>query len=62
MLPAYQGQGIGSELVNRLLERLRNLYMIDLICDAEVQPFYARLGMQPAAGMVMRNYARQSAS
>lgn len=62
VLPAYQGQGIGSELVRRLLERLQNLYMIDLICDPDVQPFYARLGMQPAAGMIVRNYARQSGS
>jgi ribosomal protein S18 acetylase RimI-like enzyme len=60
VLPAYQGRGIGSELVRRLLDRLRNLYMIDLICDADVQPFYARLGMRPAQGMIVRNYARQS--
>jgi ribosomal protein S18 acetylase RimI-like enzyme len=60
VLPAYQGQGIGSELVRRLLDRLRDLYMIDLICDAEVQPFYVRLGMRPASGMIARNYARQS--
>jgi ribosomal protein S18 acetylase RimI-like enzyme len=60
VLPAYQGRGIGSELVRRLLDRLRNLYMIDLICDADLQPFYARLGMRPAQGMIVRNYARQS--
>ena len=60
VLPAYRGQGIGSELVRRLLARLDNLYMIDLICDPDVQPFYARLGMRPAAGMIVRNYARQS--
>lgn len=62
VLPAYQGQGIGSELVRRLLNQLGNLYMIDLICDPDVQPFYARLGLQPAAGMILRNYARQSGS
>src|SRR5204862_4237957 len=42
VLPAYQGSGIGSELVRRMLERLRQIYMIDLICDTDVQPFYAR--------------------
>jgi ribosomal protein S18 acetylase RimI-like enzyme len=60
VLPAYQGQGIGSELVRQMLERLRQIYMIDLICDADVQPFYARLGMQPYTGMILRNYDRQS--
>src|SRR4030095_10701348 len=28
VLPAYQGQGIGSELVRQMLENLRYLYMI----------------------------------
>jgi hypothetical protein len=43
-----------------MLERLRGLYMVDLLCDPEVQSFYARLGMQPATGMMLRNYERQS--
>lgn len=60
VLPAYQGQGIGSELVRRLLDRLKDVYMIDLLCDEAVQPFYARLGLLPAAGMMQRNYDRQS--
>jgi ribosomal protein S18 acetylase RimI-like enzyme len=60
VLPAYQGRGIGSELVRRMLEQLRHLYMIDLICDTSVQPFYARLGMRPYTGMILRNYDRQS--
>jgi ribosomal protein S18 acetylase RimI-like enzyme len=60
VLPAYQGRGIGSELVRRMLDRLRHLYMVDLICDVDVQPFYARLGMRPFTGMILRNYDRQS--
>jgi ribosomal protein S18 acetylase RimI-like enzyme len=60
VLPEYQGRGIGSELVQRLLAQLGNLYAVDLLCDADVQPFYARLGMQRAQGMMLRNYARQS--
>ncbi|HSG14736.1 MAG TPA: GNAT family N-acetyltransferase [Anaerolineae bacterium] len=60
VLPAYQGQGIGSELVRRMLAKLDHLYAIDLVCDLEVQPFYERLGMRPAAGMMIRNYERQS--
>ncbi|MBC7814031.1 MAG: GNAT family N-acetyltransferase [Burkholderiales bacterium] len=61
VLPEYQGEGIGSELARRMLDSLRHLYAVDLICDANVQPFYVRLGMQPYTGMVFRNYDRQSA-
>jgi ribosomal protein S18 acetylase RimI-like enzyme len=60
VLPGYQGRGIGQELVRRMLEQLRNLYMVDLLCDAELQPYYAKLGMRPATGMLLRNYDRQS--
>jgi ribosomal protein S18 acetylase RimI-like enzyme len=35
VLPEYQGQGVGTELVRRLLARLDSLYMVDLCCDAE---------------------------
>lgn len=60
VLPAYQGQGIGSTLVRRMLEKLRHLYMIDLVCDPDLQPFYEQLGMRAAVGMVVRNYDRQA--
>jgi ribosomal protein S18 acetylase RimI-like enzyme len=60
VLPAYQGRGIGSELVRRMVALLGNLYAVDVMCDTDVQPFYARLGMQPAQGMMLRRYDRQS--
>ena len=60
VLPAYQADGIGSELMRRLLDKLSHLYAIDLLCDVDVQPFYARLGMHKSTGMVARNYKRQS--
>ena len=46
VLPEYQGQGIGTELTQRLLARLEHIYMVDLSCDAELEPFYARFGFQ----------------
>ncbi|MGH2551038.1 MAG: GNAT family N-acetyltransferase, partial [Thermomicrobiales bacterium] len=60
VLPSYQRRGIGQELVRRMVHNLRHLYMIDLLCDVELQPYYARLGMRPATGMLLRNYDRQS--
>jgi ribosomal protein S18 acetylase RimI-like enzyme len=60
VLPAYQGRGIGSELTRRMLEKLREFYAVDVICDPELQPFYARFGMAPYSGMIIRNYERQS--
>jgi len=60
VLPEYQGRGIGRMLLERLLARLRHLYMIDLTCDPAVQPFYERLGMRPSTGMLVRNYDRQA--
>ena len=60
VLPAYQGRGIGQELMRRMLDELAGFYAIDLICDPEMQPFYARLGMRPASAMIIRNYDLQS--
>lgn len=55
MLPAYQGRGIGSELMRRGLELLEGTYSVDLCCDVELVPFYERLGMVRLAGMGVRN-------
>lgn len=60
VLPAYRKQGIGVELVRRMLARLSDLYMVDLVCDPDVQPFYARLGLRPYSAMIHRNYDRQA--
>jgi len=60
VLPAYRGHGIGSQLVTRLREQLKDLYMIDLLCDDPVKPFYKSLGFREVGGMAVRNYDRQS--
>lgn len=60
VLPAYQHRRIGQELVSRVLDRLKNLYMIDLLCDEDLQPFYAQFGLHRAKGMCLRNYENQS--
>lgn len=59
VLEGRRGEGIGSELVRRMLAKLRHLYMIDLMCDPDVQPFYERLGLRTSTGIIIRNYDRQ---
>ncbi len=60
VLPPYQGRGIGQELVQRMLEKLNGLYMVDLVCDEEMVVFYTRFGMKPAFAMTIRNFKRQA--
>lgn len=56
VLPEYRNRSIGSELVKRMLEKLKGLYGISLMCDEGLQVFYGRFGMSPGAGMNIRNY------
>ena len=60
VLPQYQGQGIGKALTTQMLDSLRDYYMIDLLCDSDIQSFYEKLKMQKASGMSIRNYKKQS--
>ena len=55
VLPSWQRRGIGSELVRRLLEALGPRYMVDLVCDEDVVPFYERLGFTPYRAMIRRD-------
>jgi ribosomal protein S18 acetylase RimI-like enzyme len=60
VVPEFQHQGIGRQLVQRVVERLDPIYSIDLSCDPDMQLFYRGLGFQDATGMAIRNYANQS--
>ena len=55
VLPEHQGQSIGSQIVQALLERLGKCYMIDLVCDDDVVPFYERLGGTRLNAVAWRN-------
>jgi ribosomal protein S18 acetylase RimI-like enzyme len=58
VLPAYQGRGIGTELMRRMLATLDHHYSIDLSCDPDLVPFYRSLGGREWTGMIWRNPAR----
>ncbi|HHY82784.1 MAG TPA: GNAT family N-acetyltransferase [Clostridiales bacterium] len=44
--PEYQGKGIGTELMNRTIAYLkdRKIYMISVIFEERLLPFYKRFG------------------
>lgn len=46
VLPSHQRRGIGTALIEKLLAQLDDLYMVDVVCDAPLEPFYARLGFR----------------
>jgi GNAT superfamily N-acetyltransferase len=58
VLPEFQKQGIGRELVRQMKSLLANLYAIDLICDEDLVPFYTNLGFTKTRSMSIRNYER----
>ncbi|MDQ7793308.1 MAG: GNAT family N-acetyltransferase [bacterium] len=60
VLPEYRGRGIGRELARRMLARLSHFYMVDLVCDRGLVPFYRQFGMVENTGMMIRNPGRQS--
>ncbi|ATH96958.1 MULTISPECIES: GNAT family N-acetyltransferase [Dermabacter] len=53
--PDYQGQGVGTELVNRLVAQLEGMYSIDLACDEDLIGYYERLGFFSFTAMGKRN-------
>jgi len=59
VLPEYRNQGIGTELVKKMLEELKDFYMVDLCCDESLQEFYKKFGMMKSQGMILRNYKYQ---
>ncbi|MFZ1685094.1 MAG: GNAT family N-acetyltransferase [Candidatus Zixiibacteriota bacterium] len=60
VLPEYQFKGIGAELIRRMLETLKDYYMVDLVCDRNRQPGYKSLGMRPIPAMMVRNFDKQA--
>jgi len=60
VLPEYRGRGIGRELVRRMLEKLNQFYMVDAVCDTELNGFYGEFGMKPWNAVIVRRRDRLS--
>jgi GNAT superfamily N-acetyltransferase len=51
VLPDYQGEGIGTEIVRRLLAKYEHFHQQVLITYRETVPFYKHCGFSRAAAM-----------
>lgn len=60
VLPEHHNKGIGQSLINQMMEQIGDIYMVDLVCDANLSRFYAELGFATTTGMSRRDYAMQS--
>jgi len=56
VLPEYQGKGIGTKLVKLMLESLRDMYAVDLICEENLVGFYSKFEFERCVGLVKRNF------
>ena len=54
---AYRGQGIASEMLDKLLKRMQHIEEIMLDCAPELEGFYARFGFQAkrSSSLLLRN-------
>lgn len=62
VLPQYQNQAVGKELLKKMKEKLHRYYMIDASCDDDIVPFYSRAGFSKSNAMIIRNYENQNGS
>lgn len=52
--PDHQDEGIGTELVRRVVAELDGMYAIDLCCDTDLLPYYEKLGFITFGGAGLR--------
>jgi|FLOH01.1.fsa_nt_gi ribosomal protein S18 acetylase RimI-like enzyme len=60
VIPDYQGSGIASELLKRIVQSLDSMYAIDIVCDEALKDFYESRGFTSFHGQAIRNYANQA--
>lgn len=52
--PEHQGQGVGAQLVRRIVADLEGMYAVDLCCDPDLLPYYEKLGFTTFGGAGLR--------
>ena len=60
VLPDYRGNGIGTELVRRMLASLEGMYAANIVCDPDAASFSEKLKFVRCVGMIWRNIKRLS--
>jgi GNAT superfamily N-acetyltransferase len=56
VLPPYQSQGVGTELMRRIVSGTEHLYSVDLVCDPDLVAYYERLGWTGGASAMIRHH------
>jgi len=56
--PAYQGQGVDTELMNRIISKLKEkkIFWISVMYDEKLQDFYKRFGFFQMLCGTMQTY------
>lgn len=56
--PDYQGKGLGTDLMNRMIAYLkeRHIYIISVVFDEELKPFYEKFGFYTMLSGQMETY------
>lgn len=57
--PAYQGKGVGTALMKKMIAYLKEkrIYMISVVFEEELKPFYHRFGFTPMLCGQMETFA-----
>ena len=59
VLPDYRGHGIGRRLLREMRQKLSGYYMVDVVCDEELVPFYEEQGFRRMPAISLRDYEKQ---
>lgn len=53
VLGAHRGQGIGRQLIDKMMKELGSIEMVSLFCSAKLSEYYEKSGFKPTGQIVM---------